>query len=46
MKVGPSLRDEQRLKEVENKIMKKVSECRKDEVTGVWRKSHYEELIT
>jgi hypothetical protein len=46
MKSGPSLRDEWRLNEVKNKIMKMVFGCRKGEVTGDWRKSHYEELVT
>jgi hypothetical protein len=38
------LREERRLRVFENRVLKKVFEPKRDEVTGEWRKLHNEEL--
>jgi hypothetical protein len=38
------LREERRLKVFENRVLKRVFEPKRDEVTGEWRKLHNEEL--
>jgi hypothetical protein len=39
-----TLRDEGRLKVLQNRVLKCVFESKRDEVTGGWRKLHNEEL--
>jgi hypothetical protein len=39
-----TLRDEHRLRVFENRVLRRVFESRRDEVTGGWRKLHNEEL--
>ncbi|KAJ4432167.1 hypothetical protein ANN_20783 [Periplaneta americana] len=39
-----SLREEQRLRVFENKVLRKIFGAKRDEVTGEWRKSHNGEL--
>jgi hypothetical protein len=38
------LRQERRLREFENRVLRKIFGPKKDEVTGEWRKLHNEEL--
>jgi len=38
------LREERRLRVFENRVLRKIFEPRRDEVTGEWRKRHNEEL--
>jgi hypothetical protein len=38
------LRDEHRLKVLENRVLRRICGPRTDEVTGEWRKLHNEEL--
>jgi len=38
------LRDEPRLRVFENRVLRRVFEPKRDEVTGEWRKLHNEEL--
>jgi hypothetical protein len=38
------LREERRLKVFENKVLRRVLQPKRDEVTGEWRKLHSEEL--
>jgi hypothetical protein len=38
------LREEHRLRVFENRVLRKVIEPKRDEVTGGWRKLHNEEL--
>jgi len=38
------LREEQRLKAVENKVLRRIFGSKRDEITGEWRKIHNEEL--
>jgi uncharacterized membrane protein len=38
------LREERRLRVFENRVLRKIFGPKKDEVTGEWRKLHYEEL--
>jgi hypothetical protein len=38
------LREECRLRGFENRVLRKKFEPKRDEVTGVWRKLHNEEL--
>jgi hypothetical protein len=38
------LREERRLRVFENKVLRRMYELKRDEVTGEWRKLHYEEL--
>jgi flagellar motor switch protein FliM len=40
-----TLREEQRLSEFENRVMRRISEPNTDEVTEGWRKLHNEELV-
>jgi hypothetical protein len=28
----------------ENRVLRRIFECKRDEITGEWRKLHYEEL--
>jgi hypothetical protein len=39
-----TLRDEHRLRVFENRVLRRISGLRTDEVTGDWRKLHNEEL--
>jgi hypothetical protein len=39
-----TLRDEHRLREFENRVLRKIFGPKRDEVTGEWRKLHNEEL--
>jgi hypothetical protein len=38
------LREERRLRVFENRVLRRVIDRRRDEVTGEWRKLHNEEL--
>jgi len=38
------LREKCRLRVFENRVLRKIFEPRRDEVTGAWRKQHNEEL--
>jgi hypothetical protein len=38
------LREEQRLRVLGNRVLRKVFEPKRDEVTGEWRRLHNEEL--
>jgi hypothetical protein len=38
------LRDERGLRVFENRVLRKIFGSKRDEVTGEWRKLHYEEL--
>ncbi|KAJ4444011.1 hypothetical protein ANN_05800 [Periplaneta americana] len=40
----PTLREEQRLRLFENKVLRKICASKRDEVTGEWRKLHNAEL--
>ncbi|KAJ4448560.1 hypothetical protein ANN_10578 [Periplaneta americana] len=40
----PTLREEQRLRVFENKVLRKIFGAKRDEVTGEWRKLHNTEL--
>ena len=39
-----TLREERRLRVFENRVLRRIFEPRRDEVTGEWRKLHNEEL--
>jgi hypothetical protein len=39
------MRKEPRLKVSENRVLRRVFELKRDEVTGEWRKLHNEELM-
>ena len=39
-----TLREERRLREFENKVLRRIFRPRRDEVTGEWRRLHNEEL--
>jgi hypothetical protein len=39
-----TLREEHRLRVFENKVLRRIFEPKRDEVTGGWRKLHNEEL--
>jgi hypothetical protein len=39
-----TLREEHRLREFENTVLRRIFESRRDEVTGGWKKLHSEEL--
>jgi hypothetical protein len=39
-----TLREEHRLRVFENKVLRRISGPKRDEVTGGWRKLHNEEL--
>jgi hypothetical protein len=39
-----TLREEHRLKVFENRVLRRISGPKRDEVTGGWRKLHNEEL--
>jgi hypothetical protein len=41
---GFTLREEQRLRVFENKVLRMIFGPKRDEVTGGWRKLHNEEL--
>ncbi|KAJ4433430.1 hypothetical protein ANN_15689 [Periplaneta americana] len=41
-----TLREEQRLRVFENKVLRKIFGAKRDEVTGEWRKLHYAEVHT
>jgi hypothetical protein len=41
-----TLREEQRLRVFENRVLRRIFAPRRDEVTGDWRKLHNEELHT
>jgi hypothetical protein len=38
------LREERRLRAFENRVLRRIFETRRDEVTGEWRQLHNEEL--
>jgi hypothetical protein len=38
------LREERRLRVFENRVLRGIFGCKRDEVTGEWRKLHNEEL--
>jgi len=40
-----TLRKEHRLRVFENRVLRRILRTKRDEVTGEWRKLHYEELI-
>ena len=40
------MREEQRLRVLENKVLRKIFGAKRDEVTGEWRKLHNAELHT
>ena len=40
-----TLREEHRLRVFENRVLRRVFGPKRDEVTGEWKKLHYEELI-
>jgi hypothetical protein len=42
--VSPSLREQRRLRVFENKVLRRIFEHKRDEVTGEWRKVHNEEF--
>ena len=39
-----TLREERRLRVFENRVLRRIFGSKRDEVTGEWRKLHYEEL--
>ena len=39
-----TLREERKLREFENKVLRRISGPRREEVTGDWRRLHNEEL--
>jgi hypothetical protein len=39
-----TLREDHRLRVFENRVLRKISEPKRDELTGDWRKLHNEEL--
>ena len=39
-----TLREEHRLREFENKVLRKIFEAKRDEITGEWRELHNAEL--
>ena len=39
-----TLREERRLRVFENKVLRKISGAKKDEITGEWKKLHNAEL--
>jgi hypothetical protein len=39
-----TLREEHRLRVFENRVLRRIFRCKRDEVTGGWRKLHNEEL--
>jgi hypothetical protein len=39
-----TLREEHRLREFKNRVLRRIFGPKRDEVTGVWRKTHNEEL--
>jgi hypothetical protein len=41
---SPTLREEHRLRVFENRMLRRIFEPKRDEVTGDWRKLHNEEL--
>jgi hypothetical protein len=44
MGVELTLREEHRLRAFENRVLRRIFGSKRDEVTGVWRKLHNEEL--
>jgi hypothetical protein len=42
--VSLTLREENRMRVFENRILRRIFEPKRDDVTGEWRKMHYEEL--
>jgi hypothetical protein len=43
VKLGLTLREEHRLRTFENRVLRRISGPKRDEVTGEWRKLHNEE---
>jgi hypothetical protein len=39
-----TLREERRLRAFENRVLRRLFGCKRDEVTGEWRKPHNEDL--
>jgi hypothetical protein len=44
VKLGPTLREEHRLRVFQNRVLRRIFEPKKDEVTGELRKLHSEEI--
>ena len=44
LKLGRSLREERRLRVFENRVLRKIFEPKREEVTGEWRELHNKEL--
>jgi hypothetical protein len=44
LKLGLSLREENRLRVFDNRVLRRIFGPKRDEVTGEWRKLHNEEL--
>ena len=44
VKLGLSLREEHKLRVFENRVLRRISGPKTDEVTGEWRRQHNEEL--
>jgi hypothetical protein len=44
VKLGLTLREEQRLRVFENRVLRRIFGPKRDEVTGEWRRLHNEEL--
>jgi hypothetical protein len=41
---SPTLREERRLSELEKRVLRRIFGTKRDEIIGVWRKPHNEEL--
>jgi len=41
---SPTLEEKRRLRVFENRVLRRIFGHKRDEVTGEWRKLHYEEL--
>jgi len=39
-----ALREERRLRVLENRVLRRIFEPKRDQITGKWRRLHYEEL--
>jgi hypothetical protein len=44
VKLGLTLREDHRLRVFENRVLRRIFESKRDEVTGEWRKLHNKEL--
>jgi hypothetical protein len=45
-KLCPPLREEHRLKVLENRVLRRIFRLKRDKLAGGWRKLHNEELCT